>query len=141
MEETYDSYLKSEQTLLKLLSCVAVVCILIAVFGVFSLVTLACEQRRKEIAIRKVNGATLGNILSIFIKEYLILLLCASFLAFPVSYMIMKAWLENYVEQISIGVSMYVTIFTGIGIIITACIGLRVWKAARENPAEVVKTE
>ena len=141
MEETYDSYLKSEQTLLKLLSCVAVVCILIAVFGVFSLVTLACEQRRKEIAIRKVNGATLGNILSIFIKEYLILLLCASFLAFPVSYMIMKAWLENYVEQISIGVSMYVTIFTGIGIIITACIGWRVWKAARENPAEVVKTE
>ena len=123
MEETYDNYLKSEQTLLKLLSCVAVVCILIAVFGVFSLVTLACEQRRKEIAIRKVNGATLGNILSIFIKEYLILLLCASFLAFPVSYMIMKAWLENYVEQISIGVSMYVTIFTGIGIIITACIG------------------
>ena len=107
----------------------------------FSLVTLACEQRRKEIAIRKVNGATLGNILSIFIKEYLILLLCASFLAFPVSYMIMKAWLENYVEQISIGVSMYVTIFTGIGIIITACIGWRVWKAARENPAEVVKTE
>ena len=95
MEETYDNYLKSEQTLLKLLSCVAVVCILIAVFGVFSLVTLACEQRRKEIAIRKVNGATLGNILSIFIKEYLILLLCASFLAFPVSYMIMKAWLEN----------------------------------------------
>lgn len=54
MEETYDNYLKSEQTLLKLLSCVAVVCILIAVFGVFSLVTLACEQRRKEIAIRKV---------------------------------------------------------------------------------------
>ena len=141
MEETYDNYLKSEQTLLKLLSCVAVVCILIAVFGVFSLVTLACEQRRKEIAIRKVNGATLGNILSIFIKEYLILLLCASFLAFPVSYMIMKAWLENYVEQISIGISMYVTIFTGIGIIITACIGWRGWKAARENPAEVVKTE
>ena len=141
MEETYDNYLKSEQTLLKLLSCVAVVCILIAVFGVFSLVTLACEQRRKEIAIRKVNGATLGNILSIFIKEYLILLLCAPFLAFPVSYMIMKAWLENYVEQISIGVSMYVTIFTGIGIIITACIGWSVWKAARENPAEVVKTE
>ena len=141
MEETYDNYLKSEQTLLKLLSCVAIVCILIAVFGVFSLVTLACEQRRKEIAIRKVNGATLGNILSIFIKEYLILLLCASFLAFPVSYMIMKAWLENYVEQISIGVSMYVTIFTGISIIITACIGWGVWKAARENPAEVVKTE
>lgn len=69
MEETYDNYLKSEQTLLKLPSCVAVVCILIAVFGVFSLVTLACEQRRKEIAIGKVNGATLGNILSIFIKS------------------------------------------------------------------------
>ena len=135
MEETYDNYLKSEQTLLKLLSCVAVVCILIAVFGVFSLVTLACEQRRKRNRYQESKWCNTWQHPFDIYKEYLILLLCASFLAFPVSYMIMKAWLENYVEQISIGVSMYVTIFTGIGIIITACIGWRVWKAARENPA------
>lgn len=53
MEEVYDDYMKSEKTLSKLLGIVSCVCIIIAVFGIFSLVTLSCQQRRKEIAIRK----------------------------------------------------------------------------------------
>ncbi len=55
-----------------LLSIVSFICIAIAVFGIFSLVTLSCEQRRKEIAIRKVNGASIGTILNLFFKEYLL---------------------------------------------------------------------
>ena len=55
-EEEYAGYLKSENALIKLLSFVTTVCIIIAAFGIFSLITLSCEQRRKEIAIRKVNG-------------------------------------------------------------------------------------
>ena len=61
MEEKYDEYMKSENSLSMLLSIVAFICIAIAVFGIFSLVTLSCEQRRKEIAIRKVNGASIGT--------------------------------------------------------------------------------
>ena len=57
MEEVYDTYMKSERTLCLLLSPVSFTRIAIAVFGIFSLVTLSCQQRRKEIAIRKVNGA------------------------------------------------------------------------------------
>ncbi|MGG6550189.1 UNVERIFIED_CONTAM: ABC transporter permease, partial [Prevotella sp. 15_C9] len=53
-EEEYTDYLKSEDALIKLLSFIAIVCMLIAAFGIFSLVTLSCEQRRKEIAVRKV---------------------------------------------------------------------------------------
>ena len=56
-EEEYGKYLRSEDALMKLLSFVSLVCVLISVFGIFSLVTLSCEQRQKEIAIRKVNGA------------------------------------------------------------------------------------
>ena len=58
-EEEYTGYLKSEDALIKLLSFIAIVCMLIAAFGIFSLVTLSCEQRRKEIAVRKVNGAAI----------------------------------------------------------------------------------
>ena len=141
MEDVYNDYLKSEHALLKLLSCVAIVCILIAIFGIFSLITLACEQRRKEIAIRKVNGATLKNILSIFAKEYLILIQLSSLLAFPLGYVIMKSWLQSYVEQTYINAWIYIVILAGTTIVISLCIGWRVWKAARQNPAEVVKTE
>jgi hypothetical protein len=140
-EEEYTGYLKSEDTLIKLLSFIAIVCMLIAAFGIFSLVTLSCEQRRKEIAVRKVNGAAIKDILLMFVKEYMLLLIIASVIAFPVGYVLMKRWLENYVEQTVISTWIYFAIFGGIMIVIFACIGWRVWQAARQNPAEVIKSE
>ena len=140
-EEEYAGYLKSENALVKLLSFVAVVCVLIAAFGIFSLITLSCEQRRKEIAVRKVNGATIRNILIMFVKEYMLLLTIAAVIAFPVGYVLMKLWLENYVERTVISAWIYFAIFGGIMIVIFACIGWRVWQAAWQNPAEVIKSE
>ena len=140
-EEEYTGYLKSEDTLIKLLSFIAIVCMLIAAFCIFSLVTLSCEQRRKEIAVRKVNGAAIKDILLMFVKEYMLLLIIASVIAFPVGYVLMKRWLENYVEQTVISTWIYFAIFGGIMIVIFACIGWRVWQAARQNPAEVIKSE
>lgn len=139
--EEYAGYLKSEDALIKLLSFVAMVCVLIAAFGIFSLITLSCEQRRKEIAVRKVNGATIRNILIMFIKEYILLLIIAAVIAFPIGYVLMKRWLENYIEQTTIKAWIYLVIAGGIAIIIFACIGWRVWQAARQNPAEVIKSE
>lgn len=126
---------------MKLLLFVSIVCILITLFGIFSLVTLSCERRRKEIAVRKVNGATVKDILTMFIKEYMSLLIFASIIAFPMGYILMKRWLENYVEQTVISSWIYMTIFIGIAIIIALCIGWRVWQAAKQNPAEVIKSE
>lgn len=140
-EEEYTGYLKSEDALIKLLSFIAIVCMLIAAFGIFSLVTLSCEQRRQEIAVRKVNGAAIKDILLMFVKEYMLLLIIASVIAFPVGYVLMKRWLENYVEQTVISAWIYFAIFGGIMIVIFACIGWRVWQAARQNPAEVIKSE
>ena len=140
-EERYNKYLKSEDALSGLLSFSSLVCILIAVFGIYSLVTLTCELRRKEIAVRKVNGATIGNILSIFFREYTLLLIISSLIAFPVGYIIMRQWIEIYNRQVNIGVWPFILIFMGIMIVITLSIGWRVWQAARQNPAEVIKSE
>lgn len=141
MEDTYNEYMKSENTLSKLLSVVSLICIVIAVFGIFSLVTLSCEQRQKEIAIRKVNGASVKVILNLFFKEYLLLLIVASFIAFPLGYAIMKHWLEGYVKQTSIDIWIYAGIFVAMLLIIFISIIWRVWRAARQNPAEVIKSE
>ena len=141
IEEVYDAYMKSERTLCKLLSVVSAICILIAVFGIFSLVTLSCQQRRKEIAIRKVNGANIGIILNLFFKEYLFLLVLSSFFAFPLGYAMMKHWLENYIKQTPMEWWLYAVIFIGMGLVIFLSIIWRVWKAARQNPAEVLKSE
>ena len=124
-----------------MLTILSVVCILLSVFGIYSQIMLTCEQRRKEIAIRKVNGARVNDILAMFAKEYLVILLVASVVAFPLAYSIMKHWIESYTLQTSISWWLFVGIFIGIGCIIALCIGWRVWKAANENPADVVKSE
>ncbi len=92
-EEVYNNYLRSEEMLTRLLSFASLVCILTAMFGIYSLVTLTCEQRRKEIAIRKVNGATVWSILYLFFREYLIMLCIAALFAFPITYVIIKQWI------------------------------------------------
>lgn len=140
-EEVYNNYLRSEEMLTRLLSFASLVCILTAMFGIYSLVTLTCEQRRKEIAIRKVNGATVWSILFLFFREYLGLLCIAALFAFPITYVIIKQWILNYVRQVSISPAPFIVIFIGLALIVMAGISWRVWKAANENPAEVIKNE
>ena len=140
-EEEYNKYLKSEKTLIKLLTFVSVICILICVFSFVSLVSLTCEERRKEIAIRKINGATVGNILAIFAKEYFLLLLIGAVIAFTTGYFIIQRWLENYAIRTSIPVWIYLAIVFVLALVIVLCVGWQVYRASIENPAEVVKSE
>lgn len=140
-EEVYNNYLRSEEMLTRLLSFASLVCILTAMFGIYSLVTLTCEQRRKEIAIRKVNGATVWSILFLFFREYLIMLCIAALFVFPITYVIIKQWILNYVRQVSISPLPFILILIGLALTVIAGISWRVWKAANENPAEVIKNE
>lgn len=136
-----DDATASERILIKLLTISSLVCVIIAVFGVFSLVNLSCEQRRKEIAVRKVNGATISDIIGIFLREYMTILALAAIIAFAAGYVVMKHWLEGYVIQAAITWWIYVAILAAMIVIISISIGWRIWQAARQNPATVIKSE
>ena len=140
-EEYYQYFLKSEYNLLKLLGVITVVSILIAIFGIYALIMQSCDQHRKEIAIRKVHGAGVTDILMMFFKQYMVQVVVAAAIAFPVGYVLMKNWLEQYARQTEISIWIYLCIFLGISLLVTLCIGWRVWKAANENPAWVIKKE
>ena len=133
--------LQSERVLMKLLGIASGVCIFITLFGIFSMVSLTCERRRKEMAIRKVHGAKIRDIIGLFAKEYGILLLVSAAVAFSVGYAVMKQWLQTYVIQTTISWWIYVAILAAVTLMIVLCVGYRVWKAANENPADVVKSE
>ena len=140
-EESYNEFLHSERMLSRLLTFASLVCGLVAVFGIYSLITLTCEQRRKEIAVRKVNGATAKDVLSMFCREYLAILGVAALLAFPVVYAVVKRWMETYTRQVEMGVLPFLSVFLLMAVVVLASIGRSVWRAANENPAEVVKRE
>ena len=135
----YARMLRSENKLQTLISVTTGVCILIALFGVWSMIMLTCEQRRKEIAIRKVYGATTKDILDMFIIEYMTLQGIAAIVAFPIGYACMKPWLEQYVVQTEISWWIYVGIFLMVALLVALCVGWRVWKTAKARPADEIE--
>ena len=141
IREEIEKALQSERVLMKLLGIASGVCIFITLFGIFSMVSLTCERRRKEMAIRKVHGAKIRDIIGLFAKEYGILLLVSAVVAFSVGYAVMKQWLQTYVIQTTISWWIYAVILLAVSLLIVLCVGYRVWKAANENPADVVKSE
>jgi predicted PurR-regulated permease PerM len=79
--------------------------------------------------------------LGTFAKEYFLLLLIGAAIAFPIGYIIMKHWLEQYMKQTTISAWIYFAILFALTFVIVLCVGWRVWRTSIENPADVVKSE
>jgi ABC-type antimicrobial peptide transport system permease subunit len=139
-EETYDKFLQSENTLLAILTVISTVCVLVCIFGFVSVISLTCEERRREIAIRKINGATVKDILDIFFKEYLSLLVAGALIAFPAGYVVMKRWLESYILQTEMSAWIYMAILLALFMTVVLCVGGQVYRTSRENPIEAIKS-
>lgn len=141
MEDHNKRFFTSEEALLKILKIATAVCILVSIFGIYSMVSLICTKRRKEIAIRKVNGANIQSILYSLLSEQLIVAFLAALIAFPVGYKIMKVWIEVYQKQTEISWWIFPLIFIGVLIVVIITVSTQVWRAANTNPAEVLKSE
>jgi ABC-type antimicrobial peptide transport system permease subunit len=110
-------------------------------FGIFAISSTTIVQRRKEIAIRKVMGATAREVVKLFFREYSWLVSVSAVVAFPFFYWMVSRWLEQYPYRVSVGAGVYV-VLSGITILLVLLTVFRqVIKAANENPADVVKSE
>lgn len=141
IDELFKEFTKSERNLLMLISIITAVAIWIAVFGIYSMITLSCTQRRKEIAIRKVNGAKAKEVFLLFFREYFIVTLLSSIVVFPIGVYIMQRWLEQYIRRVTMEWWLFVGIFVLITLIVFVSICFRVNRATKENPSEVVKAD
>ena len=141
MEAEYRKMYESEINLRFLLALLSGVCVTVSLFGVYSMVSLSGEQRRKEIAVRKINGASLSAIFGLFLKEYMILSAIGVFFAFPVGYVVMKPWIERFVVQTSIDWWFYLFIFMATTGVILLTVISRIWKTAHINPVVELKRE
>ena len=140
-EDSFFADLESEQHLAKLIEILGLVCLLISVSGIFSIITLSCQERRREIAVRKVHGAKVKDILSIFTREYGAVFAVSSAAAFMVGYLVIRHWQQQFLRQATVSWWIYVAILTAMALVICLTVGHRVLKATRENPADVIKSE
>ncbi len=119
----------------------SLVSVIITLLGVYSAITLDTERRQKEVAIRKVNGAGLKQIILLFARLYIRLLLASALIAFPLIYVALQQWRMMYIVFFNDGILYWGGLFFGITLVTALTVLFRILKIARVNPAEVIKNE
>lgn len=139
-EEELGMQYQAEKKLTSLISLFTLLSIIISLMGVFGLVLFETQYKRKEIGVRRVHGASVGEILAIFNKKFVRIILICFVIAAPISWYIIDNWLGNFAYR----TPMYWWVFA-IALFIILCITvllvtLRSFSAANENPVNCIKT-
>jgi len=141
LDEWIGNMYKSEQSLGKLIAIASLVALLIAIIGIIGLVFFETQFIRKEIAVRRVNGATVGSILQRINKKYLIMAGASFVVAAPVAYWLMTAWRKGFAYQAPVPVWIFLVALLAVAAITLAVVTLQSWRAANANPVESLKSE
>jgi putative ABC transport system permease protein len=141
LDDTIDARYKSEQRLEAILRIFTFLAISISCFGLFGLIAFTAEQRTKEIGIRKVLGASMGSVVRLLSREFVVLVVLANIIAWPVAYFVMKSWLKNFAYRTEIGFVTFV--FSGFAALIIAFLTVfyQSIKAALASPVESLRYE
>jgi ABC-type antimicrobial peptide transport system permease subunit len=141
VDEEYRKMYLSEQITSRLSVLFAVLAILISCLGLLGLVMFAAEQRVKEIGIRKILGASLSQIVGLFAKDFLQLVLIALLIAGPLGWYAMHAWLNDFAYRVSISWWIFV-LSGGVALLIALLtVSHQALRAATANPVKSLRTE
>ena len=141
LDEWIENMYKEEESLGKLITIASVVALIIAVIGIIGLVFFETQFLKKEIAIRRVNGASVESILGMINKKYLLLAGISFVVAAPVAYYIMTTWRSGFAYQAPVPVWIFLAALLLVGAITLLIVTLQSWRAANANPVNALKNE
>ncbi len=141
LDQSLERQYKDDERFAGLFSYFAFFAILIACLGLYGLSLFATQQRRKEIGVRKANGASMENIVQLLLKEFSLNVLIANLIAWPAAYFFMDKWLNNFPYRINVELWIF-----GVALVISLLIAVltvsyNTIKAANTNPAYTLRDE
>ena len=140
-DEYFFRQYQSEDRFGKFYSLLTGLSITIACLGLYGLIVFYLEQKRKEIGIRKINGAKVTEVMTLLGRDFLVWILIAYIIAFPVAWLFMNKWLQSYAYRTAL--SWWVFGLSGFAVLVIAIftISFQSWKAATKNPVEALRYE
>jgi putative ABC transport system permease protein len=141
LDESFDLQYQADEKLVVIFSNFTFLAIFIACLGLFGLAAFTAEQRTKEIGIRKALGATVSNIVMLLSREFIKWVLIANIIAWPIAYLAMNRWLQNFAYRINIGIGTFVLAALLALLIALLTVGYQAVRAARANPVDSLRYE
>ena len=141
MDDDFQQQYEKEQKLTKTFTLAAVLAVVIACLGLFGLATYAVEARTKEIGIRKVLGASVGQIAVLLSGDFMRLVLLAFVMAMPVAWYVMNQWLQEFAYRIDISGWLFALAGALVLLIALLTVSLKAVKAALANPVKSLRSE
>ena len=139
-EELGQEYAK-ERRLATVVGLFTLLSVVIALMGVFGIVLFETQHRRREVAVRKVMGATTGEILRLFNRHYILLVVVSFVIAAPLSLWIVHRWLASFAYRTPIHCWVFAAAFAAVLLVTIGTVTFCSWRTADENPADSVKSE
>jgi len=141
MDNHFDRLYRSEKRMGKIFQYFTFLALFISCLGLFGLTSFMVNQRTKEIGIRRVLGASGGSIVMLFSKEFMKWVLVANLLAWPIAYVVMNQWLQNFAYRININLWAFLASAFIAFLIAFFTISFQSLKAARTDPVESLRYE
>jgi len=141
VDEDYKKMYVAELRTAKILSIFAFISLILSLMGIISMVSFMIEKRTKEIAIRKINGARIYDIVLLFSKTLVKIAIVVSVFALPICYIIMHGWLENYVYRTVLSWWIFVLIPGLIMFLLLIVITIQVYFTALKNPVDSLRKD
>ncbi len=141
LDDDLEQLYKSEENVGLLMTTFSFLAIFIACLGLLGLISFMTEQRKKEIGVRKVLGATVASIVGLLGKDFAILVVIAFIISIPASWWAMNLWLENFAYKIDINPFLYVFAGVVLLLIALATVSYQSFRAATSNPVDTLRSE
>lgn len=140
-DQAFDAAYRAEQQMGRLFGVFAGLAILIACLGLFGLAAYTAQQRTKEIGIRKAVGASVPQIVGLLTKDFALLVLGAIVVAVPVAYVGLHRWLETFAYHVELGPTVFLLAGGGALLVAVLTVAVHAFRAARIDPAQVLRSE
>lgn len=141
MEDEVKAFYKKEQGQFKLFQIFSFLAVFISLLGLIALTIYMVEQRRKEVSIRKVLGASIKQLILMLNREYTVLVIIAFLIASPIAYYSMQDWLSAFKYRISIHPLLFIGALMAFMVLSWLVTILQSFRVSRENPADVLRDE
>lgn len=141
LDDTIAKFYSAERKNSKLIGTFAGVAILIGCIGLFGLISFMAQTKTKEVGIRKTLGASVSQIISLFSREFIMLIIVSFVISAPVAYYFMDQWLDNFAYRIHPGITTFLLGVGLIAVVVLATVGFRSYRAAIANPIDALRDE